>query len=74
VQLVPFFDYGGAWNVEGSPTPTSIYSIGSGLVVAPNKHVSVEFYWGYRLNHVEIPENSGAQGLGISFKVNIQAF
>jgi hemolysin activation/secretion protein len=74
VQLAPFFDYGGAWNVEGSPSPTSIYSIGSGLLVAPNKHVSFEFYWGYRLRHVDIPDNSGAQGLGISFKLNLQAF
>jgi len=74
VQLAPYFDYGGAWNVDGSPSPTSIYSIGSGLLVNPNKHVSLEFYWGYRLQHVEIPDNAGAQGLGISFKVNIQAF
>jgi len=74
VQLAPFFDYGGAWNVDGSPSPTSIYSIGTGLLVNPNKHVSLEFYWGYRLQHVVIPDNSGAQGLGISFRVNIQAF
>jgi hemolysin activation/secretion protein len=74
VQLAPFFDCGGAWNVNGSPSPTSVYSIGSGLLVSPNKHVSLEFYWGYRLRHVEVPDNSGAQGLGISFRVNIQAF
>ena len=74
VHLAPFFDYGGAWNVEGSPSATSIYSIGSGLLVTPSKHLSVELYWGYRLNHVEIPDKSGAQGLGLSFKVNIQAF
>jgi hemolysin activation/secretion protein len=74
VQLAPFFDYGGAWNVQGSPDPTSIYSIGSGFLVSPNKHVSAELYWGYRLNHVHIPNGSGAQGAGVTFKINIQAF
>ena len=74
VQIAPFFDYGGAWNIEGSPNPTSIYSIGSGLLVNPGKHFSLEFYWGYRLEHVDVPDDSGAQGLGISFRINVQAF
>ena len=74
VQIAPFFDYGGAWNIEGSPAPTSIYSVGSGLLVNPSKHFSLEFYWGYRLEHVNVPDTSGAQGLGISFRINVQAF
>ena len=74
VQIAPFFDYGGAWNLQGSPEPTSIYSIGSGLLVNPSKHFSLEFYWGYRLEHVDVPDDSGAQGLGISFRINVQAF
>ena len=40
----------------------------------PNKHISAELYWGYRLQHVEVPSDSGAQGVGISFRVIIQAF
>lgn len=74
VQIAPFFDYGGAWNVEGSPAPTSIYSVGAGLLVNPSRHFSLEFYWGYRLEHIDVPDDSGAQGLGISFRVNVQAF
>ena len=74
VHLAPFFDYGGAWNVGGSPNPTTIYSIGSGLLLAPNKRISAQLYWGYRLRHVEIPGDAGAQGLGLSFKINIRAF
>jgi hemolysin activation/secretion protein len=74
VKVAPFFDYGGAWNVNGSPSPTSIYSIGTGLLVEPNKHLSAQLYWGYRLRHVEVPDDSGGQGLGLSFRVNIQAF
>jgi hemolysin activation/secretion protein len=74
VHLAPFFDFGGAWNVNGSPQPTTIYSVGSGLLASPNKYVSAQLYWGYRLKHVTVPEDSGAQGLGISFRVNVNAF
>lgn len=74
LQLAPFFDFGGAWNVDGSQQPTTIYSSGAGLLLTANKHVSGGFYWGYRIRHVEMPPDAGAQGLGISFKVNVQAF
>jgi len=74
VHLAPFFDYGGAWNVADSPSPTTIYSTGVGLLLAPDKHISAQLYWGYRLRHVDVPDDAGAQGLGLSFKINIQAF
>jgi hemolysin activation/secretion protein len=74
LQLAPFFDFGGAWNVDGSPEPTTIYSAGSGLLLNANRYISGELYWGYRIRHVQMPSNAGAQGLGISFRVNIQAF
>ncbi len=74
VHLAPFFDFGGAWNVADTPSPTTIYSTGVGLLLAPDKHISAQLYWGYRLRHVEVPDDAGAQGLGLSFKINIQAF
>jgi hemolysin activation/secretion protein len=74
LQLAPFFDYGGAWNINGSPNPTSIYSVGAGILLSPNKYISAELYWGYRLKHVNVPNDSGAQGDGLTFKVTIQAF
>jgi hemolysin activation/secretion protein len=74
LQLAPFFDFGGAWNVNGSPEPTKIYSTGSGLLLNVDKYVSAELYWGYRLKHVQMPPDAGAQGLGISFRIDIQAF
>jgi hemolysin activation/secretion protein len=74
VHLAPFFDFGGAWNVADSPSPTTIYSTGLGLLLAPDKHISAQLYWGYRLRHVDVPDDAGAQGLGLSFKINIQAF
>jgi hemolysin activation/secretion protein len=73
VQLAPFFDYGAAFNVGGSLKPTSVYSAGSGLLVSPNEHFSAALYWGYRLKHVGIPNDSGAQGDGITFKLTFGA-
>jgi hemolysin activation/secretion protein len=74
VSLAPFFDFGGAWNVDGSPEPTTIYSTGVGLLVNPGKHLSAQIYWGYRLHHVQMPSDTDAQTLGLDFRVNIMAF
>ena len=74
LYLAPFFDFGGAWNVNDSANPTTISSTGLGLLFAPERHISAQLYWGYRLRHVEIPDDAGGQGLGINFRINIQAF
>jgi hemolysin activation/secretion protein len=74
VSLAPFFDFGGAWNVNGSPQPTTIYSTGAGLLLTPGKHLSAQIYWGYRLHHVQMPPETDAQTLGLDFRVNIMAF
>jgi hemolysin activation/secretion protein len=74
LHLAPFFDIGGAWNVKDSPSPTTIASTGLGLLFAPNKHASAQIYWGYRLRHIERPDDARAQGVGIGFKININAF
>ncbi|HND00033.1 MAG TPA: ShlB/FhaC/HecB family hemolysin secretion/activation protein [Myxococcota bacterium] len=74
VQLAPFFDYGAAWNLRASPSPTTLYSAGSGLLVNVTRHVAAQLYWGYRLRHVTLPDSLGAQGLGLSFRVTLQAF
>jgi hemolysin activation/secretion protein len=74
VKIAPFFDFGGAWNVDGSPGPYTICSTGVGLLLTPEKHISAQVYWGYRFQDVDIPNDSGGQGAGIDFRVNIQAF
>ncbi len=74
VHLAPFFDFGGGWDIRGSPSPTTLYSTGLGLLVAPNKHVSAQLYWGHRLRDVETPPDKNAQDLGLHFKVTFQAF
>lgn len=73
IQLASFFDLGGAWNVGGSQNPSTLYSLGLGVLIAPNKHVNAQLYWGYRLNHVYVPYNN-AQDLGLTFRVTVAAF
>jgi hemolysin activation/secretion protein len=74
LHVAPFFDFGGAWNVNDSPRPTTIASTGLGLLFSPNKHASAQIYWGYRLRHIERPDEARAQGVGIGFKINVDAF
>jgi hemolysin activation/secretion protein len=73
VQLATFFDAGGAWNIGGSQSPSTLYSLGAGLLLAPNRRINAQLYWGYRLNHVQVPHND-AQDLGLTFRVNVVAF
>lgn len=74
VHLAPFFDAGGAWNVDDSPEPTTISSVGIGLLATPCRHVAAELYWGHPLRHIEVPDDDNAQDLGLHFRVNIAAF
>ncbi len=74
LEVAPFVDFGGAWNVRNSPDPTTIYSSGLGLRYSPNRHVSAQLYWGYRLKHIASPDYRDPQGLGIHFRLVFQAF
>ena len=74
VHLAPFFDFGGAWNVDGSASPNTISSVGLGLLLAPGKHISAQIYWGYRLRDLNVSDHSGLQENGIHFKLNLMAF
>ena len=73
VHVAPFFDFGGAWNIRNSPEPTTIYSAGVGLSITPNKRLNAELYWGYRIRHVETPNDRNAQDLGLHFRINFEA-
>lgn len=74
VHVAPFFDFGGAWNIRNSPDPTTLYSTGLGLLIAPNKHLNAQLYWGYRLRHVGTPDDKDIQDLGLHFRVNFEVF
>ena len=74
VDVVPFFDFGGGWNINGSNHPETIYSTGLGLIANPCKHFSAAVYWGYRLREIENLAGDDPQNLGIHFRFNINAF
>jgi len=74
VDIAPFFDFGGGWNYTDSPQPTTIYSAGLGLLLAPNKYINAQLYWGYRLRHIPMPPDKNAQDLGLHFQVNFNLF
>lgn len=74
VHLAPFYDFGGAWNMDDSQSPNTISSVGIGLLLTPGKHFSARLYWGYQLRDMEGPDDSGLQESGIHFKVNVMAF
>jgi hemolysin activation/secretion protein len=74
VHLAPFYDFGGAWNVKGSARPTTISSVGMGLLLTPSKHFSAQLYWGHQLRDIKNSDHSGLQENGIHFKVNVMAF
>ncbi len=74
VHLAPFFDFGGAWNVDGSASPNTISSVGLGLLLTPSKHCSAQIYWGHGFREINTSDHSGLQEHGVHLKVNLMAF
>jgi hemolysin activation/secretion protein len=73
LELAPFVDVGGAWNVNESRSPETLASTGLGLVLNPCKHFDAQLFWGYRLREIDLPDNN-AQDLGLHFRIRIAAF
>jgi hemolysin activation/secretion protein len=74
VQLAPFADFGGAWNVHETRRPDTIGSVGVGLLINPSKHFEAQLYWGYQLREITAINDDDAQDLGLHFRVKIAAF
>jgi hypothetical protein len=43
-------------------------------LLAPNKYINAQLYWGYRLRHIPMPPDKNAQDLGLHFQVNFNLF
>jgi len=54
--LDPFLDFGYGWSANGGPESEFIGSIGIGFLLNPNRHLNVQFYWGYPLTDFNISE------------------
>jgi hemolysin activation/secretion protein len=71
LSLVPFVDYGGAWNRNQSAR--YLLSTGLGLNWKFDK-VNAEFYWAHKLNAPEINQHHDLQDEGIHFQLKLDAF
>ncbi|MDP2904102.1 MAG: ShlB/FhaC/HecB family hemolysin secretion/activation protein [Methylovulum sp.] len=71
LTLIPFMDYGNAWNHGESST--ELYSVGAGFEWQ-FKPVSVEFYYGYAINKAKPPQQGDLQDDGIHFQARWDVF
>ncbi len=76
--LVPFMDYGGAWNnatvAVGNPHTEYLHSTGVGFNWHYS-HVTTDFYYAHDIAGVKPPSGGNSiQDNGIHFKVNFTAF
>jgi hemolysin activation/secretion protein len=73
VQIVPFYDYARAWNVNRqTPFPQQISGIGAGLRWYLGSGITAEFYYGKALQHV--PVGNSIEDRGIYFRVTTSLF
>ncbi len=75
--LVPFVDYGAAWNNVDvtlvKPTTQHLYSTGVGIQFQV-PHFSGEFFWAHRLENETIQQHGNLQDDGIHFQARLDAF
>ena len=71
LSLVPFVDYGGAWNRNQSAR--YLLSTGLGLNWKFGQF-NAEFYWAHKLNAPEINQHHDLQDEGIHFQLKLDAF
>jgi hemolysin activation/secretion protein len=77
LDLVPFFDYGSAWNNQDStsnkPVHDYLYSSGIGIQIKL-PHVNSELYWAHPLLLQKTRTTGDLQDDGIHFQVRVDAF
>ena len=71
LTLIPFVDYGAAWNKNESAN--YLYSTGVGLNWKFSK-LNTEFYWAHKIESPQINTHSNLQDEGIHFQVKLDAF
>jgi len=74
IQLAPFFDIGTAWNHQGDvPSPTTLASVGLGLLWQLNPYLSARLDWGIPLISIE-KQGESLQDNGLFFSLRFQPF
>jgi hemolysin activation/secretion protein len=73
VQIVPFYDYARAWNVDSpTPYPQQISGVGAGIRWAIGSGLLAEFYYGKALRHVNV--GNSIEDHGIYFRLTSTLF
>jgi hemolysin activation/secretion protein len=73
VQIVPFYDYARAWNVDRpTPYPQQISGVGGGLRWYIGSGLTAEFYYGKALRHVNV--GNTIEDRGIYFRLTSVLF
>jgi hemolysin activation/secretion protein len=73
VQIVPFYDYARAWNVNSpTPPPQQISGVGAGVRWYIGSGITAEFYYGKALRHV--PVGTSIEDRGLYFRVTSVLF
>jgi hemolysin activation/secretion protein len=71
LNLVPFIDYGSAWNIHEKEE--SLFSVGGGFEL-DWKQFHSEFYYGYALNAPSQKQQGDLQDMGIHFRAHVDTF
>ena len=76
LYLVPFFDYGRAWNTNTVVNPSLewLASVGVGTIWNFWRGSRFELYWGQRLNPPTEAKHTNLQDYGVHLQLVVQAF
>ena len=70
--LIPFMDYGAAWNKGGRTK--HLHSVGIGFHWQPIKYIKADFFYGYNINKVRKSTDYNLQDSGIHFNLTLTSF
>lgn len=74
LQVVPFMDYGSAWNCGENNQHDTLNSLGVGLIFTPCSWMSAEIYWAHDLKERKTAQNYNLQDDGLHFQVRFEVF
>lgn len=72
LQLVPFVDYGRAWNEGPETPPKELLGVGAGLRLTPREGFEANLFWGGRVKDAPTPSDT-LQDDGVYMSLEIDA-
>ncbi len=74
LYLIPFMDYGGAWDVNNNKHIETLHSVGGGLRWIPFPQLIAEVYYAHDLNTARKKTSRDLQDRGVFFNVTYLVF